>query len=102
MGKLRVYCLKTLKKLSIYPLGNTPSAPSDWSPSVASSSPWFPMNGFVGYCCFFSYLFGWFRPTFCFPFGPLDSSDLSSVFSSGIPMNGFIGLLLFLLVSPGF
>ena len=28
MGKLRVYCLKTLKKLSIYPLGNTPSAPS--------------------------------------------------------------------------
>ena len=29
MGKLRVYCLKTLKKLSIYPLGNTPSAPSD-------------------------------------------------------------------------
>ena len=29
MGKLRVYCLKTLNKLSIYPLGNTPSAPSD-------------------------------------------------------------------------
>ena len=28
MGKLRVYCLKTLNKLSIYPLGNTPSAPS--------------------------------------------------------------------------
>ena len=28
MGKLRVYCLKTLKKLSTYPLGNTPSAPS--------------------------------------------------------------------------
>ena len=28
MGKLRVYCLKTLKKLSIYPLSNTPSAPS--------------------------------------------------------------------------
>ena len=28
MGKLGVYCLKTLKKLSIYPLGNTPSAPS--------------------------------------------------------------------------
>ena len=28
MGKLRVYCLKTLSKLSIYPLGNTPSAPS--------------------------------------------------------------------------
>ena len=28
MGKLRVYCLKTLKKLSAYPLGNTPSAPS--------------------------------------------------------------------------
>ena len=25
---MRVYCLKTLKKLSIYPLGNTPSAPS--------------------------------------------------------------------------
>ena len=28
MGKLRVYCLKTLNKLSIYSLGNTPSAPS--------------------------------------------------------------------------
>ena len=28
MGKLRVYWLKTLKKLSTYPLGNTPSAPS--------------------------------------------------------------------------
>ena len=28
MGKWRVYCLKTLKKLSIYPLGKTPSAPS--------------------------------------------------------------------------
>ena len=28
MGKLRVYWLKTLNKLSIYPLGNTPSAPS--------------------------------------------------------------------------
>ena len=28
MGKLRVYCLKTLNKLSIYPLGNAPSAPS--------------------------------------------------------------------------
>ena len=28
MGKLRVYYLKTLNKLSIYPLGNTPSAPS--------------------------------------------------------------------------
>ena len=28
MGKLRVYCLKTLDKLSNYPLGNTPSAPS--------------------------------------------------------------------------
>ena len=25
---MRAYCLKTLKKLSIYPLGNTPSAPS--------------------------------------------------------------------------
>ena len=25
---MRVYCLKTLNKLSIYPLGNTPSAPS--------------------------------------------------------------------------
>ena len=31
MGKLRVYCLKTLNKLSIYPLGNTPSAPSERS-----------------------------------------------------------------------
>ena len=29
MGKLRVYCLKALNKLSIYPLGNTPSAPSE-------------------------------------------------------------------------
>ena len=29
MGKLRVYCLKTLNKLSIYPIGNTPSAPSE-------------------------------------------------------------------------
>ena len=29
MGKLRVYCLKTLNKLPIYPLGNTPSAPSE-------------------------------------------------------------------------
>ena len=28
MGNLRVYCLKTLNKLSIYPLDNTPSAPS--------------------------------------------------------------------------
>ena len=28
MGKLRVYWLKTLNKLSIYPLDNTPSAPS--------------------------------------------------------------------------
>ena len=28
MGKLRVYCLENLNKLSIYPLGNTPSAPS--------------------------------------------------------------------------
>ena len=28
MGKLRVYCLKTLNKLSIYPVSNTPSAPS--------------------------------------------------------------------------
>ena len=28
MGILRVYCLKTLKKPSIYPLGKTPSAPS--------------------------------------------------------------------------
>ena len=29
MGKLRVYWLKALNKLSIYPLGNTPSAPSE-------------------------------------------------------------------------
>ena len=36
MGKLRVYCLKTLKKLSIYPLGNTPSAPSDGAPDFLS------------------------------------------------------------------
>ena len=48
MGKLRVYCLKTLNKLSIYPLGNTPSAPSvghrmppngEESVSLASSGP---------------------------------------------------------------
>ena len=32
MGKFRVYCLKTLNKPSIYPLGNTPSAPSVCSP----------------------------------------------------------------------
>ena len=31
MGKLRVYWLKSLNKLSIYPLGNTPSAPSVWT-----------------------------------------------------------------------
>ena len=30
MGKLRVYWLKALNKLSIYPLGNTPSVPSAW------------------------------------------------------------------------
>ena len=30
MGKLRVYCLKTPNKPSIYPLSNTPSAPSVW------------------------------------------------------------------------
>ena len=35
MGKLRVYCLKTLKKLTIYPLGNTPSAPSDCDSEAA-------------------------------------------------------------------
>ena len=29
MAKLRVYCLKILNKLSIYSLGNTPSAPSE-------------------------------------------------------------------------
>ena len=29
MGKLRAYCLKTLNKLSIYPLGKTLSAPSE-------------------------------------------------------------------------
>ena len=29
MGKLRIYYLKTLNKPSIYPLGKTPSAPSD-------------------------------------------------------------------------
>ena len=38
MGKLRVYCLKTLKKPSIYPLGNTPSAPSDTSNTPVSSA----------------------------------------------------------------
>ena len=32
MGNLRVYCLKTLKKPSIYPLGKIPSAPSDKDP----------------------------------------------------------------------
>ena len=43
MGKLRVYCLKTLKKLSIYPLGNTPSAPSENGveyPSAADFHHW--------------------------------------------------------------
>ena len=34
VGILRVYCLKTLKKLSIYPLGKTPSAPSEWDALV--------------------------------------------------------------------
>ena len=34
MGKLRVYWLKTLKKLSIYPLDNAPSAPSEYSTNV--------------------------------------------------------------------
>ena len=38
MGKLRVYCLKTLKKLSIYPLGKTPSAPSEETVVEAGSS----------------------------------------------------------------
>ena len=28
MGRLKAYCLKTLKKLSSYPLGKTPSTPS--------------------------------------------------------------------------
>ena len=39
MGKLRVYCLKTLKKLSIYPLGNTPSAPSAWLAGTLEEHP---------------------------------------------------------------
>ena len=40
VGKLRVYCLKTLNKLSIYPLGNTPSAPSELSrPCVSIRLP---------------------------------------------------------------
>ena len=39
MGKLRVYCLKTLKKLSNYPLGNTPSAPSVFARVVTNDSP---------------------------------------------------------------
>ena len=41
MGKLRVYCLKTLNKLSIYSLGKTPSAPSvlelGWEQTEAST-----------------------------------------------------------------
>ena len=39
MGKLGVYCLKTLNKLSIYPLGNTPSAPSDTRADGLSRRP---------------------------------------------------------------
>ena len=38
MGKLRVYWLKTLNKLSIYPLGNTPSAPSVSLSQVAKAT----------------------------------------------------------------
>ena len=36
MGKLRVYCLKTLNKLSIYPLGKTPSAPSEYTGALGT------------------------------------------------------------------
>ena len=38
MGKLRVYCLKTLKKPSIYPLGNTPSAPSEGNENTVADA----------------------------------------------------------------
>ena len=34
LGKVWVYCLKSLKKPSIYPLGKTPSAPSEGSDGV--------------------------------------------------------------------
>ena len=38
LGKLRVYCLKTLNKLSIYPLGKTPSAPSVFTHVVTDNT----------------------------------------------------------------
>ena len=43
MGKLRVYCLKTLNKLSNYPLDTTPSAPSVWK-RASSQEIWCPME----------------------------------------------------------
>ena len=36
---MRVYCLKTLNKLSIYPLGNTPSAPSAFTSAFTLNAP---------------------------------------------------------------
>ena len=36
MGKLRVYCLKTLKKPSIYSLDKTPSAPSEYTGALGT------------------------------------------------------------------
>ena len=41
MGKLRVYCLKTLKKPSICPLGSTPSAPSEWVDLALMRDNWY-------------------------------------------------------------
>ena len=48
MGKLRVYCLKTLKNLSIYPLGNTPSAPSVGDVALEHSGGVRPSHGEYG------------------------------------------------------
>ena len=45
---MRVYWLKTLKKLSIYPLGNTPSAPSETHmPSVRDHNTSCHNNAFM-------------------------------------------------------
>ena len=39
LGKVWVYCLKSLKKPSIYPPGKTPSAPSEISPLILAALP---------------------------------------------------------------
>ena len=38
---MRVYWLKTLNKLSIYPLGNTPSAPSEYADESSDHTLYF-------------------------------------------------------------